>query len=64
MLRISMKNGETINWQPDAFTDYTYDGKAFIVIKDKRVVGIYNFECVSDVHYIPDRPAPAQEANA
>lgn len=51
MLRIVYKNGEVIIYQADQYTDYSYDGKCFIVINGKQWIGIYNMDCVSAVEY-------------
>lgn len=55
MLRIVFKNGEVLTYDEDAFTDYSYDSKCFIVIRDKQWIGIYNMDCVSGIQfYWPD----------
>lgn len=51
MLRIVYKNGEVITYQPDQYTDYSYDSKCFIVINGKQWIGIYNMDCVAAVEF-------------
>ena len=34
-ITIDFKNGEMAHYSPSEYTDYQYDGKYFIVIKDK-----------------------------
>ena len=47
----ALKNGMTACWEADKgeWDDYTYDGKAFIVKKNREYVGIYNMDCVSSI---------------
>lgn len=47
MLKIVFKNGETIKYDDDKYTDYNYDGKCFIVIRGKQWVGIYNLDMIA-----------------
>lgn len=46
-LKIVFKNGEEVTYKKKQFTDYMYDQKCFIVIKNKQWVGIYNLDCIS-----------------
>ena len=48
-ITIGFKNGEICHYPPDEYTDYQYDGKCFIVIRDKQWIGIYNLD---EVRYI------------
>ena len=48
-LIIQLKDGMNAKYSPDEYTDYYYDKKAFIVIKDKRWIGIYNWNIVDYV---------------
>lgn len=48
-IEILLKSGDVIHYNPAQFTDYKYDGKAFIVIKDCRWIGIYNWDNVAYV---------------
>lgn len=34
------------HYRGDEYTEYKYDGKYFIVIKDKQWIGFYNLDCV------------------
>lgn len=49
MLNITLRNGTFIQWREDQYTDYMYDGKCFIVIKNSQWVGIYNIDAVRSV---------------
>ena len=46
MISIVFRNGEVCHYYKDEYTDYKYDGKYFIVIKDKQWIGFYNLDCV------------------
>jgi hypothetical protein len=50
-INVALKNGMTACWEADKgeWDDYTYDGKAFIVKKNREYVGIYNMDCVSSI---------------
>lgn len=45
-IEIVFRNGDMCHYKPDDYTDYKYDGKYFIVIKDKQWIGFYNLDCV------------------
>ncbi len=49
MIKITFKNGDTAEWYIGQYTDYKYDGKCFIVIKDKQWVGIYNIDHIISI---------------
>ncbi len=49
MVKIVFKNGCTVKWGEKEYTDYKYDGKCFIVIKDGEWVGIYNMDCIVSI---------------
>lgn len=49
MIKIIFKNGSVAKWRKKEFTDYKYDGKCFIIIKDERWVGIYNMDAVISI---------------
>lgn len=49
MIKITLKNGDTCIWKSGEFTDYKYDGKCFIVIKDKEWIGLYNIDGIVSV---------------
>ena len=36
MIQITMMNGVYDEWKPEQYTDYMYDGKCFIIIKEKQ----------------------------
>lgn len=45
-ITIVFRNEETCRYGPDEYTDYRYDGKYFIVIRDKQWIGFYNLEVI------------------
>ena len=49
-LVIKFKNSDIAHYSPSEYTDYEYDGKCFIVIKDKQWIGIYNMDVVACVN--------------
>lgn len=48
-ITIDFKNGEICHYKPDEYTDYYYDKKYFIVIKDKQWIGLYNLD---EIRYV------------
>jgi len=46
MIKIVCCNGDVFEWKDSEYTDYKYDGKCFIVIKDDKWVGFYNLDSV------------------
>ncbi len=48
-ITIDFKNGEICHYSPSEYTDYQYDGKYFIVIRDKQWIGFYN---LTEIRYI------------
>lgn len=49
MITITMKNGNVAKWKKKEYTDYSYDGKYFIVMKGRKWVGYYNLDCVATI---------------
>ncbi len=51
MIKITFKNGHhnIVTWNKDTYTDYKYDGKCFIIIKNEQWVGIYNMDSITSV---------------
>ncbi len=49
MIKIVLKNACVVKWKKGDFTDYKYDGKCFIIIKDEKWVGIYNMDSIISV---------------
>lgn len=43
-ITIDFKNGEICRYSPVEYTEYQYDGKYFIVIKDKQWIGFFNLD--------------------
>lgn len=48
-LVIRFKSGDLAYYKPSEYTDYYYDKKCFVVIKDQRWIGIYNIDSLSYV---------------
>ena len=48
-ITIVLRNSQTVVWTKEQWDDYSYDGKAFIIIKDGAWVGIYNFDSIISV---------------
>lgn len=49
MIKIVFKNGSIAKWKKKDYTDYKYDGKALIIIKNEQWVGFYNMDSVISV---------------
>lgn len=49
MIKIIFKNGTVVKWKKEEWTDYKYDGKCFIIIKDEQWVGFYNVGSIVSV---------------
>lgn len=49
MIKITLKNGNTYKWKKKSFTDYTYDGKFFIIIRKEQWVGFYNLDEIREI---------------
>ena len=43
-ITIVLKDGTYCHYRPDEYTDYEYDRKYFIVIKDRQWIGFYNLD--------------------
>jgi hypothetical protein len=48
-ITITMKDDYYAAWEKDEWDDYNYDGKFFIVMKNKTWVGFYNLDCVKSI---------------
>lgn len=48
-ITVKFKNGEICHYKPSEYTDYDYDKKYFIVIRNKQWIGFYNLD---EVRYI------------
>ncbi len=51
MIQITMmdgihNDGAYDEWKPGQYTDYMYDGKCFIIMRDGQWVGVYNMDSV------------------
>ena len=53
MIEIVFRNGEVAHYKPSEYTEYRYDGKYFIVIKDCQWIGFYNLDCVECIEIEP-----------
>ncbi len=49
MIKIVFKDGEIVKWKKKEYTDYSYDGRCFIVIKGNQWIGFYNLDCVATI---------------
>ncbi len=49
MIKIVFKNGSIAKWHPEEYTDYKYDGKCFIIIKDTEWIAFYNIDSVISI---------------
>lgn len=49
MIEIQLTNGDVIHYKQEDYTDYKYDGKCFIVIKEMQWIGIYNLDHIVSV---------------
>lgn len=49
MIQITMANGSYICWDKEQYTDYMYDGKVFVIIKNSQWVGIYNINQIREI---------------
>lgn len=49
MIKITLTNSDEIKWTKEEYTDYKYDGKCFIIIKDNQWVGIYNINSIVSI---------------
>lgn len=49
MIKIVLRNGNVVTWDEKSYTDYKYDGKFFIIIRDGQWVGFYNLDCVLSI---------------
>lgn len=55
MIEIVFKDSDTVHYyNPDQYTDYRYDRKFFIVIRDKQWIGFYNLDCVEYIKVEPN----------
>lgn len=49
MIKIVFKNGCLCKWKRKEYTDYKYDGKCFIIIKDEQWVAFYNMDSIVSI---------------
>ena len=49
MIKITMSNSQTVKWTADEFSDYMYDGKFFIIIRNGQWIGFYNLDHVISI---------------
>lgn len=49
MIRIVFKNGCICRWKRKEYTDYKYDGRCFIIIKDDQWVAFYNMDSIVSI---------------
>ena len=48
-IHIVFKDRREDKWSGNEFTDYYYDKKSFIILKDGRWVGIYNMDAIESI---------------
>ena len=46
MMEIKFRNGEIARYKDDDYTDFRYDGKYFMVIRDNKWIGFYNLDSI------------------
>ena len=63
MIKITMGNGNVVTWGEEAYTDYKYDGKFFIIIQDEQWVGFYNLDHVISIVAINDSGKPEKNGS-
>ena len=51
-ITIVFKKGNMCHYKPDMYTDYRYDGKYFIVIRENQWIGFYNLDCVEYIEVL------------
>lgn len=51
MLEITFKNGNTVTYEDDSFTDYSYQGAVFVVINKMQWIGIYSMDMIAFIEY-------------
>ena len=49
MIKITQSNSQEVIWEKEEYTNYRYDGKSFIIIKDDKWVGIYNLDYIISI---------------
>lgn len=49
MIKITMRNGKKVEWGQEKYSDYKYDGKFFIIIKNGEWIGFYNLNDVISI---------------
>ena len=49
MIKNIKKNGSVCKWKQGSYTDYKYDGKCFIIIKDEQWIGFYNIDSIISI---------------
>ena len=61
-INIDFKDGEFCYYAPSEYTEYQYDGKYFIVIKDEQWIGFYNLDEVRCIKIVAEKE-PKKSAN-
>ncbi len=51
MLEITFKNGNTVTYKAESFTDYSYLGEVFVVIKDDKWIGFYSMDMIAFIEF-------------
>ena len=53
LIEICEDEYKEVIWKDEEYTEYKYDGKCFIIIKEQQWVGIYNMDNVVSVVISP-----------
>lgn len=54
MLRITLKNGSIREFKSEDFTDYEWKPQAFIVLRNRQWVAIFNWDEILEVLYLDE----------
>lgn len=49
MIKIVFGNGDQVKWNKGEYTDYKYDGKCFIIIKNDEWIAFYSIKHIISV---------------
>lgn len=49
MISIYFKSGEVRRYKPEEYTEYKYDGRFFIVIRNSQWIGMYNLDSLESI---------------
>lgn len=49
MIEIIMKDGSTVTYDYEEYTNYMYDGKCFVIVYGEQYIGMYNIDAIRSV---------------